>query len=283
MKKIHLIVINARVFKFIYWVMLLFILGYFITSVGNKYIDTMRLMEGEENNLTSRKEATGRVAIVIDDFGFNGAGTKEILALQIPITCAVLPFSEFTKIDSELIHKYGQEIIIHIPMEPQQGDPRWLGRKGITEGLSDDEIEEIVREALDELPCAVGINNHMGSKATENQRIMETIMKVLQEKGLFILDSKTSTHSVVESVAEAYAVPYIGRTLFLDNTKDKTYIKKQLKKLGEIAQKEGYAVAIGHVGPEGGVVTASAIREMIPQLEAMGIEFVFLSQLMEKP
>lgn len=280
MKRIHIFVMQGKIIKYTYWAILIILFGYYITSMGNRYINTMRFIEGTERNAASKKSA--KVAIVIDDFGFNGSGTKEMLEMKIPITCAVLPFAEYTKKDLQLIRQYGQEIIVHIPMEPWKGDPKWLGKKGITVELTEAKIEEIVREALEQIPCAVGVNNHMGSKATENQRIMETIIKVLQEKKLFILDSKTSSHSVVESVAATHNVPYISRTIFLDNSKDKTHIKRQIKKLGEIAQKEGYAVAIGHVGPEGGVVTADAIKEMIPQLEAMGIEFVFLSQLLEE-
>ncbi len=223
----------------------------------------------------------GRVAIVIDDFGFNGGGTKEMLALNIPITCAVLPFSEYTKTDSEMIMSKGHEIIIHLPMEPHHGDPKWLGEKGIRGGLTTEKIEEIVREAVEENPYAVGVNNHMGSKATEDRRIIETIIKILKEKNMFILDSKTTMHSVVKEVALSYEVPYIERSVFLDNVKDKAYIKKQIKQLGEAALLNGDAVAIGHVGPEGGVVTAEAIKEMIPELEAMGIQFVYLSQLVK--
>ena len=277
MRRVHLIVLSLRVLKIISYCTITLLLILSIITNRHLFIKTY-------NPSTKGDEGfnRGRVAIVIDDFGFNGRGTNEMLEIGIPITCAILPFSEFTKQEAELIHKIGHQIIIHIPMEPHHGDPSWLGEKGITTKLSNERIDEIIRNAIEVVPYAVGVNNHMGSKATEDTRIMEVIINVLKEKDLFILDSKTGLNSVVGEVAAAYRVPYIERSLFLDNTKDKTYIKKQLRKLGELAQKEGAAVAIGHVGPEGGIVTVNAIKEMISELENMNIEFVYLSDLIER-
>lgn len=277
MRRVHLIVLSYRVLKYISYCTITLLLILSIIANRHIFLKTSKPSTKAEEGLDR-----GRVAIVIDDFGFNGKGTKEMLEIGIPITCAILPFSEFTKQEAELIHSIGHEIIIHIPMEPHHGDPSWLGEKGITSRLSNERIDEIMREAIEKVPYAVGVNNHMGSKATEDRRIMEVIIKVLQEKDLFILDSKTGLHSVVGEVAAVYKVPYIERSLFLDNTKDKTYIKKQLRKLGELALKDGTAIAIGHVGPEGGTVTVNAIKEMISELENMDIEFVYLSDLIKR-
>lgn len=281
MKRIYLMVFSLSIIKYLlYSVLLLALLINFNLHKG-RYLHIFRPTY-DVNLENQNNKGQGKIAIVIDDFGFDGLGTKEMLAIGIPLTCAVLPFSDYTKEDSEKIHQLGHEIILHLPMEPHHGDPKWLGENGITDKLSNEEIEMIVRNALDEVPYAVGVNNHMGSKATENQRIVETIVLVLEEKKVYILDSKTTMKSVIENIAASHDVPYISRTLFLDNVKDKTYIKKQLRKLGGLAIKNGSAVAIGHVGPEGGIVTANAIKEMVPELEAMGIEFVYLSQLLKE-
>jgi len=277
MRRVHIIFLSGRVLKYICYCGIMLLLVLSITANRYSFLKTFNPSTGADEGFNK-----GRVAIVIDDFGFNGKGTKEMLEIGIPITCAILPFSEFSSQEAQLIHSKGHEIIIHIPMEPHHGDPSWLGEKGITSQLTDDKIEEIIREAVKRVPYAVGVNNHMGSKATEDRRIMGVIINILKEKALFILDSKTGLHSVIEEVAAAHKVPYIERSLFLDNVKDKAYIKKQLRKLGELAQKEGRAVAIGHVGPEGGIVTVNAIREMVRELEAMGIEFVYLSDLIER-
>ncbi len=279
MKRIHLIVMHKKHLRILFYMLLILTTA---IAIDYKYNQADKLTTSRNNLIGVDASKSGRVAIVIDDFGFNGGGTEEILALNIPITCAVLPFSEYTKADSERIRQQGHEVIIHLPMEPHHGDPRWLGEKGIKVSLSSEKIEEIIREAIEENPYAVGANNHMGSKATEDRRVMETIMKVLKEKNMYILDSKTTMSSIIEDVAMSYKVPYTERSIFLDNAKDKAYIKKQIKKLGELAVVDGHAVAIGHVGPEGGAVTAEAIKEMIPELEAMGVEFVYLSELVKE-
>lgn len=224
-------------------------------------------------------EVKGRIAIIIDDFGNSGNGTKEMTEINRPLTCAVIPFLPYSKQDAELAHNGGHEVIIHIPMEPHIGNPKWLGEKGITTKLSSEQIQEIVREAIKEVPYAVGVNNHMGSKATEDKRIIAAVVTVLKERSMYIVDSKTSMHSVIREVAEEHEVPILERAIFLDNEKNIPVIKKQLKLLGEVALKEGSAIAIGHVGPEGGKITAIAIKEMIPVLEKMGIKIVPVSQL----
>ncbi|SET54804.1 hypothetical protein SAMN05660297_02722 [Natronincola peptidivorans] len=224
-------------------------------------------------------EPIGKVAIIIDDFGNFGNGTKEMIAIDKPLTCAVIPFLPYSKHDAELAHQGGHEVIIHIPMEPHVGNPKWLGEKGITTNLSSESIMLIIKEAIEEVPYAVGANNHMGSKATEDKRIMEAIITILKENNMYIVDSKTSMNSVVKELAEMYEVDVFERAIFLDNEKNIPAIKKQLKHLGEIAIKNGTAIAIGHVGPEGGEITAIAIKEMIPVLEKMGIEIVPVSHL----
>ncbi|MCC5910139.1 MAG: divergent polysaccharide deacetylase family protein [Clostridiaceae bacterium] len=230
---------------------------------------------------TNNTGVKGRVAIIIDDFGNSGDGTKEMLAIPRPLTCAVIPFLPYTKEDATLAHEGGHEVIIHVPMEPHVGNPKWLGEKGITTMLSTEEIKNIIREAIEEVPYAVGINNHMGSKVTEDKRIISAIIEILKEKNMYIVDSKTSTNSIVRQTAEEYKIPILERNVFLDNEKNVESIKKQIKILGELAIKHGTAIAIGHVGPEGGKVTAEAIKEMIPILEEMGVEIVPASKLFD--
>ena len=225
------------------------------------------------------KNIKGRVAIIIDDFGNHGDGTKEMLAINRPLTCAVIPFLKHTKSDAEAAYKAGHEVIIHIPMEPHKGNPKWLGEKGITSELTVEQVKNIVREAIEDVPYAVGINNHMGSKVTEDRRIMGAVLEVIKEKKLYIVDSRTSMNSVVRELADQYEIPVLERAIFLDNQKDTKAIKKQIKQLEEIALEKGNAIGIGHVGPEGGTITAEAIKEMVSELEVKGIEIVPVSYL----
>ncbi|WP_307786948.1 divergent polysaccharide deacetylase family protein [Pseudogracilibacillus auburnensis] len=123
---------------------------------------------------------------MIDDLGNNMKGTDEILNLPIPLTVAIMPFMPTTKRDAELAHKNGHEVIVHMPMEPQRGKKSWLGPGAITSDLSDEEVRQRVLDAFTDVPHAVGMNNHMGSKITEDERIMKIVLEICQENGILI-------------------------------------------------------------------------------------------------
>lgn len=223
----------------------------------------------------------GYVALIIDDFGNHGAGTEEMLRLGIPITAAVMPFQPFSREDANAAHQAGLEVIMHIPMEPERGNAKWLGPKGITCDLSGEEIQTRIRDGLHEVPWVVGMNNHMGSKATQDQRVMKNILEIVKEQKLFFIDSKTARHSVVADLSKQTGVQFAERDIFLDGTQNKKHIEKQMQKLAEVAKKKGFAVGIGHVGIEGGKATAEAIRSTYPILQKQGIKFIYISDLIK--
>lgn len=227
----------------------------------------------------SSSRINGYVALVIDDFGNHNDGVEDILHSGIPLTVAVMPFMPYSRLDAEAAHKAGLEVILHIPMEPEHGKRDWLGPKGITCNLSDKEIKSRIREGLKEIKWAVGMNNHMGSKATQDRRIMKDILEIVKEEKLYFLDSKTTEKSVAAEVSQSLGIDYFERDLFLDHTKSQADIEAQLRRLANIALKKGYAIGVGHVGPEGGNVTAQAIKSMQPILQKKGIRFVYLSDL----
>lgn len=224
-------------------------------------------------------EKRGELAILIDDFGYCGEGTREMLALPIPFTAAVMPFSSCTKEDAEAVRQAGKEIFIHMPMESLTGKKEWVGEKGIFRSMSDEEIRQRTREAFSILPDAAGLNNHMGSAIMEDSRSLSAVMDVIREKNAVFVDSVTTPKSVGKAAAAEKGVIFLGRDVFLDSTDSIEEVKKNLRRAAEAALEKGEAVAIGHVGPEGGRITAQAIAELIPELEAAGVVFVSVSQL----
>jgi len=206
------------------------------------------------------------LAIVIDDFGNNMVGTEEMLNMPVPITAAIMPFLPSTKKDAELAFSKGHDVFVHMPMEPVRGKRSWLGPGAITSDLSNEEIRKRVNEAIDQVPHAVGMNNHMGSKITVDPRIMRVVLSVCKERGLMFLDSKTTHKSVVSSIARELGVPVIENRLFFDDVYTTAHISKQMRLLHSNLGKHPYFVAIGHVGPAG-KKTASIIREAIPALQ----------------
>lgn len=221
------------------------------------------------------------IAIVIDDFGYDGEGTEDMIALDIPFTAAVMPFSNQSVENVEKLQSAGKEMIVHMPMESLTGKKEWVGDKGVFTSMSDEEITQCVKEALSIVKGATGINNHMGSAIMENERCFSAVMNVAAENHLLFIDSMTTANSVGDAVCHQKGIPILKRDVFLDSTDDIAVVKKQLMQTAKIAKQKGYAVAIGHVGPEGGNITVAAIKELAPSLQQQGITFVTVSQLQQ--
>ena len=219
------------------------------------------------------------LAIVIDDFGNNMKGTEDMLNLPVPITVAIMPFLSTSKEDAIHAHEKGHEVIIHLPLEPKKGKKSWLGPGAITTDLSNEEIRKRVEDAIESIPYAVGMNHHMGSKATEDERVMRIILEECQKHSLFYLDSKTTSNSVVKKLAEELNVPYLENDLFFDHIYTSQHISKQAYRLSKRLDKKEELIAIGHVGVSGPAVV-SVLKEYIPvyQKEA---DIVPLSKMVE--
>lgn len=225
-----------------------------------------------------------KLAIIIDDFGLDRNGIEEMMTMNRHLTFAIMPFLKYSKQDAIAAHAKGYEVIVHLPMQSEKIDiPEWLGPKPIKVNLSDSEIEKIVADSLNSIPYTAGLNIHMGALASENKRVVSDVMKVVKRKGLYFVDSVTSPRTVCRSVAQTIGVRFIERNVFLEGTsknRTKAYVKHQLAAAENLALKNGYAVAIGHVGSAGGKVTVQAIKEMIPELERKGIKLVYVSELL---
>ncbi|WP_371932675.1 divergent polysaccharide deacetylase family protein [Bacillus carboniphilus] len=224
------------------------------------------------------EEQKKEFAIVIDDLGNNMKGTEEMLKLPVSLTVAIMPFMPSTLKDAKTAHRYGHEVIIHMPMEPNSGKVSWLGPGAITTSLSDQEIRSRVRKAIDQVPHAVGMNHHMGSKATANKRVMRIVLEECKKNGLYYLDSKTTSKSVISEVASELGVPYLENKLFFDHLYTKSHITKQANLLEKRLQTEKDLVAIGHVGISGPVMV-SVLKQFLPKYKKKATP-VLLSELL---
>ncbi|MDY7222014.1 divergent polysaccharide deacetylase family protein [Halalkalibacterium halodurans] len=231
----------------------------------------------------SNKGEMKRAAIIIDDFGGDVKGVDDFLTGEIPVTVAVMPFLEHSTKQAEIAQAAGLEVIVHMPLEPKKGKISWLGPSGITSNLSVGEVKSRVRKAFDDIPYAVGLNNHMGSKIVENEKIMRAILEVVNEKNAFIIDSGTSPHSLIPQLAEELEVPYATRSIFLDNThSSRKEVIKNMRKLAKKAKQGSEPIGIGHVGVRGDE-TYAGIRSMLDEFQAESIQLVPVSQLLPSP
>ena len=225
--------------------------------------------------------AQSRIAVVIDDFGNGMKGTEQMLKLPIKLTVAVMPFLPTTKKDAEEAYRLGHDVIVHLPMEPVRGKRSWLGPGAITTDLSDDEIRKRVEAAIADVPHAIGMNNHMGSKATADKRVMKVVLQVCKEKGLFFLDSRTSYRTVVPEVAKELGVETLHNDVFLDDVYTRHHVLKQIGIVKKVLDKNKSCIVIGHVGMPG-LSTSDALRDAIPELKGKAA-FVPLTALLPSP
>ncbi len=211
------------------------------------------------------------VVIVIDDMGISQKRTADISSLKAPLTASFLTYGR--RLDEQIQNSInnGQEIIVHVPMEAQTSVD--VAPDVLTTKMSLSEIKKNLLTMLKKFKGIKGINNHMGSKLTEDYNRMKAVMEVLREEGLYFLDSKTSPKSRAEDAAADSGIAYAHRHVFLDNNNDKAYILGQLAKTEKLARKNGYAIAIGHPKTQ----TYAALKEWLPLAQKNGIKIVPLS------
>lgn len=215
------------------------------------------------------------LALIIDDWGYPTLAAEPLIAYPLPLTMAVLPRLDLSQKFSERLYAAGHEVILHQPMEALDSNLD-LGPGGITEGMDSAEVRDLLKENLASLPVAVGLNNHMGSLITADHETMGTVLDVVKELGLFFVDSRTSTNSVVAEVARQVGVPFGVNNFFIDNESDVEKIKAQIRAGLTLAQNRGHAVLIGHVRP----ATADALWAMIPEFLDSGVQLVPISRLL---
>ncbi|MCR4434960.1 MAG: divergent polysaccharide deacetylase family protein [Clostridiales bacterium] len=275
MKKPYFIIISPKTFirsSIIASLGVVFILSFIFSISYSRSISIF-------TNVSHPPKEGGKLAIIIDDFGSSREGIGEMMSINRHLTFAVMPFSTHSQEDAKAAHEKGYEVIVHLPMEPNHGKRSWLGPRPILAGMKEEEVRQIVRDAFEDVPFAVGANIHMGSKASSDESIISAVLDIIKEKDLYFVDSRTADHPIGKKIADAKGVRCYDRNIFLDGQQPKSFVKKRLTEAAEVALKKGYAVAIGHVGIEGGKVTAKAIREMLPEFDRRNIELVYVSEL----
>ncbi len=255
----------------------------FIAFVFTKLIAYSPTIKAFFHMSSAVTEERGKLAIVIDDFGLARGGVKEMLAIDAPITAAVMPLLEYSEKDAKDAIANGKEVIIHIPLQSQRVDnPKWVGPHVIKIDYTDEKIIELMQSFITSMPEAVGGNIHMGSISSANERVMTAVMSQLKGSNLYFMDSMTNPKTCCKQVAETLQIPFAQNKVFLEQgSKSKATVRKQLLKAAKLAKEKGEAITIGHVGGEGGVNTAAAIAECLSEIDAMGVDIVFLSELVK--
>jgi len=229
---------------------------------------------GPEASPTPARPA--RVALVIDDLGRSVDDLVPLEKLGVPITYSVLPFQENTAAVAAQLRSRREEILLHLPMQAKNGENPGPGALRL--GMTDDQLRTGTLAALQAVPGAVGVNNHMGSGLSVDARAMSAILRVLSSRGLFFLDSRTSPESVGYRTAMALGVPAAERQVFLDSDPGPAAVHEQFQRLLDLARARGAAVAIGHPHPD----TLAVLTDEVPRARSQGYDFVPVSFLLDR-
>jgi polysaccharide deacetylase 2 family uncharacterized protein YibQ len=214
-----------------------------------------------------------RIAIVIDDWGYNLNNLHMLDEIKYPLTASVLPHLSYSREVAEELHKRGIEVILHLPMEPHE--KYRLEKNTIMTSFDENTILDILGQDLSSIAYAKGISNHMGSRATEDEKTIRIIFKELKKRHLYFLDSFVSSKTVCSDLAHKMNLGFAKRDVFLDNNSDPQYIRQQIHKLKLRAKSNGQAIGIGHDRKS----TLEVLKEVMPELEKEGYRFVFVSEL----
>jgi polysaccharide deacetylase 2 family uncharacterized protein YibQ len=235
--------------------------------------------KGERSNFPAADKEKPKVVIIVDDLGFNKDSVDRLLEMKAPINFAILPYQPYSRYAAEKAKQRGWDVILHLPMEPKSTSGYVGSDAGdgvLLENLPKKEIIKRLDDNISAVPFVIGVNNHMGSKFTEDPELMEIVLRELNAKGLFFIDSKTSADSKGFEIAKTLGMKTAIRDVFLDQvSQDERYVNSQILRLVHISKVKGYAVGICHPYPE----TLKALRYMLPEIEG-DVEVTKISSLL---
>jgi polysaccharide deacetylase 2 family uncharacterized protein YibQ len=221
-------------------------------------------------------DASPRLALVIDDWGYQSKPIEALAHLGFPITTAILPHLAFSQKAAEASFAAGNEVILHCPMQAKGKVKAEAGT--LKAGMDPAQALGLLAGHWDSIPHVVGLNNHEGSLASEDAVLMAAVAGFLKEHNGYFLDSVTTAKSAIPQAAQAAGIPWAKRRVFLDNVDTAASVRKQLLGAARLALKQGSCIAIGHPRPN----TLAVLEEEGPALQAQGIRLVHVSELLAR-
>ena len=239
-------------------------------GLNDKQTNLFRLEQSEE-----LERIAGRIAIVIDDFGYQEQNLiLSFCELPQPITFSIFPGEKHTAWIAQQAIEKNHGVMVHLPMEPIDYPVRDPGPNAIFSDYAPEKIAELTQNALASVPYAKGMNNHMGSRITQNFEAMKAVLQVVKRWNFFFIDSVTSPQSMAYAIARDMGIPSDRNALFLDIVEDEDAVVKRLYWLAARARHEGTVIGIGHAKPN----TLHALQRMLPELTEQGFVFVLAEE-----
>lgn len=218
---------------------------------------------------------SGKLAIIIDDCGYALDPVRTLVSLPVPMSFAIIPFKSNSTNALQIIKSGGRTAMLHLPMEPVEGGSS--ESRSVKVGMTAEQIENFVQEAIDSLPGIAGVNNHQGSKATAHGPTIQVALKTIQKNGLFFIDSRTNSATVAEKKAQQLGIPTGHNSLFLDNSSNIGDIQKQIARAIKLADRYGSLIVICHAREN----TAEAWKQSVKAMKESGITLVPVESLLK--
>lgn len=224
-------------------------------------------------------QVSSYVAIIFEDAGMDEEEVQKLLSINVPFDIAIIPFLPFSNKISLMCHEKGKEVMLHLSMEPEEGSTVWLCPRSIMNATPDDEIEKIFKDALANVANSKGLSIHLGTLVCKNERIVKKLSTIAKENNLFIVDSTFSSESLFAKIGKQMGLQVVIPDIVVDSRNELKPIQDKFNLLFNIAKKKGFAVAIGHLGLDGGITTIEAFKQAIQKAEKENIKFVFVSEI----
>jgi uncharacterized protein len=217
------------------------------------------------------------IALIFDDFGPNKAIAHRFLnELNVPITIAVLPWQPFSDEIISMTNQADQTVFLHVPMEPYNPDAMGnMADQYLLTWMDDEELLRKTVEMLNDYPDVTGVNNHTGSKMTEDRPAMRVFLSEIRERNLIFIDSRTTAGSVAEEEARSLGIPTASRHVFIDQGYDGGDVKANMRQLADIAKRNGHAIGIGHAIDS----TLDQVKDVLPEILQDGVQVVPIESL----
>lgn len=210
-----------------------------------------------------------RLALIIDDLGQHPSRDRQVLALPGPVALSILPDTPHATSLAREAEAQGKTVMLHLPMDPATGPFAWHP------GMTEQELAKRLEAALAVVPNAEGLNNHMGSRMTEQRAAMAWLMKTLQDCHLYFVDSRTSAATVAAAEAQRIGLASLSRDVFLDDDQSPDAIAHQYQTALAMARKYGSVVMIGHPHPS----TLAVLQRELPRLADQGIDWISVDMM----
>ncbi|MCP4652207.1 MAG: divergent polysaccharide deacetylase family protein [Candidatus Omnitrophica bacterium] len=262
----------SKTLKAIIFVVLILVPIFFYRGLSRQKATTKVETATVKNDVVTTKP---KMAIIFDDLGESLSEVKEVYSLDIPVTISVIPGLKFSKNIAHIGDRCGFSVMVHMPMEPKnEKQYRTNKYKFIRAAMKRREIKSLLRYYLNSIKIAIGVNNHMGSAATEDFALMSTVMEAIKEKKLIFIDSRTSLESVAYDAAIKTGLVAGFAEGFIDAIDDTAFIEKRIDQLAERARHKGKIIVIGHPKSK----TFKALKKKLPALKKE-IDFVTIEDL----